>query len=165
MTLVRRARRIRVNGVPADFRVPRGWPTPTDKWVRENAFWRPPPGWTPRPSLRAAPDSWVYWVPNNLWSQVTGNYFRSIAVWARISTVLALVYLVTMIAGPLIGYSPLLRGVGFAAAAISVMLLVVHAAMKARMSKRLLTRFAIDAQLIRHDRLVREYQRYLVAVA
>ena len=163
--MTRRARRIRVPGVPADFRVPRGWPTPTDKWVRDNAFWHPPADWTPLPSLPAAPDSWVYWVPNKLWNKSMGGHFRSIAVWASASNWLGLVWLITLVAGPLIGYSPLLRVFGLTAGLASLALAVLHEGMKSRRTKRLITEFAIVAHRGRHERLIREYQRYLTAVS
>ena len=163
--MTRRARRIRVPGVPADFRVPQGWPTPTDKWVRDNAFWQPPTGWTPLPSLPAAPENWVYWAPNRLWNQSMSGHFRSIAVWARASNWLGLVWLITLVAGPLIGYSPLLRVFGLTAGLTALALAVLHEGMKSRRTKRLMTEFAILAQRGRHERLIREYQRYLTAVS
>ena len=48
-------RRIRVSGVRGDFLTPRGWPTPTDQWIRANTFWQPPEGWVPLPGLKPAP--------------------------------------------------------------------------------------------------------------
>lgn len=152
-------------GVPADFRVPRTWPTPTDKWVRENALWIPSPDWTPAPGADAAPIDWRFWVPNKLWSQTIGNNFRSIAVWGRIANWLALVWVVALIAGPFLGYPPVIRMIGISAALVSFACLVVHETLKARKTKRLLLEFAIIAHHGRHDRLTREYQRYLTAVA
>ncbi len=160
-----RGPRIRVAGVPADFRVPRGWPTPTDRWVRDNAFWLPPADWSPTPSTPAAPEGWEFWAPNKLWWQTTGAHYRSIAIWGRLSNWLALVFLATLIAAAFIGPSPLLALVRFSAALASITLLIIHESLKARLTKKLLARFAVVAQRGRQERLTREYQRYLTALA
>lgn len=152
-------------GVPADFRVPRGWPTPTDKWIRENAFWQPPPGWSPTPTATAAPDGWEFWTPNKLWWQTTGASYQSITLWGRLSNWLGYLFLVTLIGSAFIGPSPMLRLVGYSAALASIALLIVHESLKARLSKRLLAQFAVVAQRGRQERLTREYQRYLTAMA
>jgi hypothetical protein len=73
--------RARVPGVPVDFRVPRGWPTPNDRWVRENAMWVPPPGWTPLPGLRPAPAGWRFWRPNRLWPIVARTHLKRSRTW------------------------------------------------------------------------------------
>ena len=76
-----------------------------------------------------------------------------------------LVWLITLVAGPLIGYSPLLRVFGLTAGLAALALAVLHEGMKSRRTKRLITEFAILAQRGRHERLIREYQRYLTAVS
>jgi hypothetical protein len=164
-TLTGRGSRIRAAGVPADFRVPRGWPTPTDKWVRDNAFWQPPAGWSPTRATAAAPEGWEFWTPNKLWWRTTGAYYRPIAIWGRLSNWLGLLWLATLVGSALFGFSPMLRLVGFSAALASITLLIVHESLKARLSKRLLAEFAVVAQRGRHDRLTRDYQRYLTAMA
>jgi hypothetical protein len=164
-TLTGRGPRIRVAGVPADFRVPRGWPTPTDKWVRANAFWQPPAGWSPPQTSIPAPDGWEFWSPNKLWWQTTGAHYRSLAIWGRLSNWLAALFIVMYVASMFIGPSPTLRMVAYSAALASFALLIVHEALKARLSKRLLAQFAVVAQRGRQERLTREYQRYLTAMA
>ncbi|MGN6221891.1 MAG: hypothetical protein ACTHNQ_20520 [Microbacterium sp.] len=163
-TLIGRSKRIRVPGVPADFRVPPGWPSPTDKWIRDNALWQPPEGWTPVPSVAAAPSEWRYWVPNKLWVQTTGAYYASIAIWARLSNWCAALWLVAFVGAAFLGFSPMLRIVAWSAAAASLGFLIVHESLKARMSKTLLAEFAVVAQHGRQQRLTREYQRYLTAM-
>ena len=162
--MIGRSKRIRVPGVPADFRVPPGWPSPTDKWIRDNAMWQPPAGWTPAPNVVAAPSGWHYWVPNKLWSQTTGAYYSSIAIWARLSNWCAALWLVAFAASVFLGFSPMLRLIGWSAAVASLALIIVHEWLKARMSKKLLAQFAIVAQRGRERRLTREYQRYLTAM-
>lgn len=156
---------MRVAGVPADFRVPRGWPTPTDQWVRANALWQPPIGWSPPQTSTPAPEGWEFWSPNKLWWQTTGAYYRPLAVWRRLSNGLGAVFIVTGLASAIIGPSPMLRLVAYSAALASLALLVVHEVLKARLSKRLLAQFAAVAQRGRTDRLTHEYQRYLTAMA
>ena len=162
--MIGRSKRIRVPGVPADFCVPPGWPSPTDKWIRDNALWQPPAGWTPVPNAAAAPPEWRYWVPNRLWSQTTGAYYRSIAIWARLSNWSAALWLVAFAASAFFGFSPMLRIIGLSAVAASVALFIVHESLKVRISKKLLAQFAIVAQHGRQQRLTREYQRYLTAM-
>ncbi|WP_426320726.1 hypothetical protein [Microbacterium sp. E-13] len=151
--------------MPADFRVPTGWATPTNKWVRDNALWVPPEDWSPTPGTPAAPAGWQFWAPNKLWWQTTGAYYRSIAIWARLSNWLGLVFLATLISTAFIGPSPLLALVRVAAALASITLLIVHESLKARLTKKLLAQFAVLAHNGRQERLTREYQRYLTAVA
>ncbi|WP_137843739.1 hypothetical protein [Microbacterium sp. 2FI] len=151
-------------GVPADFRVPPDWPSPTDKWIRDNALWHPPEGWTPVPAATAAPPAWRYWVPNKLWAQTTGAHYRSIAIWARLSNLCAALWLVALAASAFLGSSPMLRIVGWSAAVASLALLIVHESFKAHMSKKLLAQFETLAQHGRQQRLTREYQRYLTAM-
>ncbi len=157
-------RRIRVEGVPADFRVPRGWPTPTDKWVRENVFWQPPPGWAPLSDLRPAPVDWVYWTPNPLIAHVAARSFRAVAGWMRMSNVLAVAFLVT-IAGAAMTGQPALRMLGLGFAFASIVCVVVHHALHARITRRLVIEYAIVADRGRTERLTKDYQRYLTAAA
>lgn len=162
--MIGRSKRIRVPGIPADFRVPPGWPSPTDKWIRDNALWQPPQGWIPVANAIAAPPEWRYWVPNKLWAQTTGAHYRAIGIWARFSNACAALWLVAFAASAFFGSSPILRIIGWSAAIAWLALLIVHESLKARMSKKLLAQFAIVAQHGRQQRLTREYQRYLTAM-
>lgn len=114
--------RARVPGVPADFRVPRGWPTPNDQWVRENALWIPPPGWTPLPGLRPAPAGWRYWRPNRLWPIVARTHLsRSRTWWAVADGMLLLTLVCSVLAARVHG-----EGLTFAATqALAVATVVV----------------------------------------
>ncbi len=159
-----RVRRIRVAGVPADFRVPRGWPSPTDKWVRENVFWQPPPGWAPLSDLRPAPVDWVYWTPNPLLPRIAARPFRAIAGWMRMSNVLALAFLVALAGAAVTGH-PALRTLGTCFAAAAVVCVLVHESLRARTTRRLVIEFALVAERGRSERLTKEYQRYLTAAA
>jgi hypothetical protein len=145
--------------------VPPGWPTPTDKWIRDNAFWQPPTGWTPIEKVRAAPEGWQFWTTNKLWQRSIGDRLRSVVILRRIANWLALIWLATLVAAFLLDYPPLLRLVGFAAALSAFGLVVVSEVLRARKSKRLIAEFAVVAERGRRDRLTREYQRYLTAMA
>jgi hypothetical protein len=145
--------------------VPPGWPIPTDKWIRDNAFWQPPSNWTPLPNTPEAPDEWRFWLPNKLWQQTTGAYYGAIAIWARLSNWAAVLWLVAFAASPFLGFPPALRIVAWCAAIASLALIIVHESLKARASKTLLAQFAVMAQRGRQERLTREYQRYLTAMA
>jgi hypothetical protein len=103
-------------------------------------------------------------VPNKLWTQTTGAYYRSIAIWARLSNWCAALWLVAFAANAFLGFSPMLRIIGWSAVAASLAFFIVHESLKARMSKKLLAQFAIVAQHGRQQRLTREYQRYLTAM-
>ncbi|MEI3846949.1 MULTISPECIES: hypothetical protein [unclassified Microbacterium] len=103
-------------------------------------------------------------MPNKLWSQTTGAYYSSIAIWARLSNWCAALWLVAFAASVFLGFSPMLRLIGWSAAVASLALIIVHEWLKARMSKKLLAQFAIVAQRGRERRLTREYQRYLTAM-
>ncbi|MHC2999971.1 hypothetical protein [Microbacterium sp. HJ5] len=133
--------------------------------MRDNAFWLPPADWTPTPSTPTAPEGWKFWAPNKLWWQTTGAHYRSIAIWGRLSNVLALVFLAALISAAFIGPSPLLSGVRVSATLGSITLLIVHESLKARLTKKLLPQFAVLAQHGQQERLTREYQRYLTALA
>lgn len=160
-----RAKRIRVSGVPADFRVPPGWPTPTDKWIRDNAFWQPPKGWTPIEKARAAPEGWRFWAPNELWQRSIGGRLRSVALLRTIANWLALVWLATLVVAFMLDYPPVLAVVGLTAAFSAFGLVIASEVLRTRKSKRLIAEFAVVAERGRRDRLTREYQRYLTAMA
>jgi hypothetical protein len=154
-----------VPGVPADFRVPPGWPTPTDRWVRANTFWQPPAGWAPLPDTPAAPDGWRYWDPNPEWDRRYAANYRHIAVWGRVPNVLAVVWLLLVVASffapevvafALLGWLALLAAFGC---------LVVHEVLRRRITKRALTYLAGVAADARGKNLIREYQRYLMDAA
>lgn len=158
------ARRIHVEGVPADLLIPRGWPIPTDKWIRDNALWHPPPGWTPVPNVSPAPAGWSFWTTNKLWWRVTAAHFQSIRLLLRISNWLAFAWLAFIVASALLD-SPAVRAVAIILMIASLTLVIVHEVRKARMAKTLIAEFAVVAQRGRHERLTREYQRYLTAMA
>ncbi|MDL9978594.1 hypothetical protein [Microbacterium candidum] len=94
-----------------------------------------------------------------------GSYFGSIAIWSRLSNWCGLLWLVALVAGPVLGYPPALRIAGFSAAVAAIAFLIVHETLKSRRSKQLLDHFATVAERGRQERLRREYQRYLTAVA
>lgn len=159
-----RARRIRVAGVPADFRLPRGWPTPSDRWVRDNAFWEPPPGWTPQPSLPAAPADWRFWTPNTLWSRTMWRHFHSIAPWIRVSNWLTYTWLFSMcVVTPILQSPRWMAVIMITLAAGALACFFVYEVLKARITKQVLVQFAVIAQRDRQQRLTREYQHYLTA--
>jgi hypothetical protein len=158
------SRRIHVEGVPADLLIPRGWPIPTDKWVRDNALWNPPPGWTPVPNASPAPAEWSFWTTNKLWWQITGAHFQPIRILLRLSNWLSLAGIALLVAGALLD-SPGLRAVGVVVMVASLALGITHEVLKARMAKTLLAKFAVVAERGRRERLTREYQRYLTAMA
>jgi hypothetical protein len=158
-------KRVRVPGVPVDFRVPRGWPTPTDRWIRENVLWSPPPGWTPLPGAPSAPSGWQYWTPNDQWSTFTATYYRPIRKWNRTANWLGVLWIVATVAGIVypasipfhaVAVVALLAGVGFALA---------YQALDARTTRDILANLAIVADQERARRLTRAYQRYLTDAA
>lgn len=159
------ARRIRVAGVPADFRVPRGWPTPTDRWIRTNAFWVPPADWTPVPGMRPAPANWTFWVPNRLWEQTREAVYHPLRVWNRLITAAVALHLL-LGAWRILGDLPSLIAsfappLLFTAIIIGFVGYLTH---RRRLTQRALARHAILAAEGRTQRLTREYQRYLVDV-
>lgn len=164
-TLSVRVRQIRVAGVPADFRVPRGWPTPTDRWIRENAFWQPPHGWTPGPQSPAAPADWQFWTPNRLWWTTRAQAFQPAEVWRRLASLLSFVGIAFFIAGRFFDPSLGFGWLWFAAIVASLVLIVIHDRHRTRISNALLEDHARVAAHGRHERLTRDYQRYLTAVA
>lgn len=159
------ARRIRVAGVPADLRVPRGWPAPTDRWIRTNAFWVPPADWTPMPGVRPAPANWTFWVPNRLWEQTREAVYRPLRVWNRVViagvalSILLRVWVAMTV--PPTGVTTLIWVVWLLAMIIGFVGYITH---RRRLTQRALARHAILAAEGRTQRLTREYQRYLVDV-
>lgn len=160
------ARRIRVAGVPADFRVPRGWPTPTDRWIRTNAFWVPPVDWAPMPGIPPAPAHWTFWVPNRLWDKTRGAVYGPLRRWSRLMfvalalQVLLRVWVVTS-HPPLSVTSPVSSALAVAMMTGLIGYLIHHR----RLTQRALAQHAILAAEGRTQRLTREYQRYLMDAA
>lgn len=159
-----RAKRIRVPGVPADFRVPPGWPVPTDRWIRENALWHPPNGWAPLPNIAPAPAQWRFWVPNELGRRVMGRRFRSIAWMAGLASAGGYLFLALVILGAVLDVTEL-RLVAWGIGLGAVTLLVAHESVTSRRSARLLAEMTALAERGREERLKREYQHYLRATA
>lgn len=158
-------RRVRVPGVPADFRVPSGWPTPIDRWVQDNAFWQPPPGWTPRPGLRPAPDRWRYWSPNPAWRAAMAPVLRSIRPWAQAAGVLGAVWLVVLLIALWAGPSPVTVVAGGSLGVGAIACLVVYILFRDSLVRRVMAEAAIVAERERRARMMLEYQRYLRAVS
>jgi len=154
-----------VSGVPADFRVPPGWPVPTDRWVRANTFWQPPAGWMPISGIPPAPEGWRFWAPNPEWDRRYAANYRSIAMWGRIPNVLAVVWLLTIVASFFVPENPAPAIAAWLALLAAFGCLVVHEVLRRRMTRRALTHLAGVAADARGKYLIREYQRYLVEVA
>ena len=159
------ARRIRVPGLAADFHVPRGWPTPTDRWIRENLFWRPPRGWTPRRGLRGAPAGWNYWLPNPHWKATSAVHYRRIAPWMRAAAWLGLAGLVVTAISSFLGFPMPLVALGPIIVFAALTCVVVHTVLSTRLNRRILGELEAVAERRRTERLTREYQQYLRATA
>lgn len=153
-------RRIRVRGVPADFRVPRGWPTPTDRWIRANAFWQPPAGWTPLSGLRPAPRGWTFWVPNPLMARSRAGMYRGATIWSQAGGLLFIAAIAARIAFTTMDVPVGTLGQVFALAGAACMVgfIVAHR----YTTTRALEQFSALARAGRAARLTREYQKYLV---
>ena len=164
-TSIASVRKVRVPGVPADFRVPPGWPTPTDRWVRANAFWQPPAGWVPLPDTRPAPDGWRYWDPNPEWDRRYAANYRDIAVWGRVPNVLAVVWLLIVVASFFAPEVAALAILGWLALLAAFGCLIVHEVLRRRITQRALSYLAGVAADARGKNLIREYQRYLMDAA
>jgi hypothetical protein len=161
-------RRIRVAGVTADFRVPRGWPTPTDRWVRENAFWQPPTGWAPIDGLRPAPPGWQFWQPNPAWRGVAGRYLEPARMWMRASTWFAAASVVVGLATlllPVNGIPVAPSGWLTVLVACAFLCAIVALGVRRRLMSRALTALTDMAEQSRTERLVKAYQRYLLDAA
>lgn len=152
-------------GVPADFRVPPGWPTPTDRWVRANTFWQPPAGWVPLPDTRPAPGGWRYWDPNPEWDRRYAANYRDIAVWGWVPNVLAVVWLLIVVASFFAPEVAALAILGWLALLAAFGCLIVHEVLRRRITQRALTYLAGVAADARGKNLIREYQRYLMDAA
>lgn len=161
---MRRSRRIRIRGVAADFRVPRGWPTPTERWIRENVFWTPPEAWMPRPDLSPAPIGWNFWLPNKHWYAITARMYRGLNRWLHVAAWLFVLRVVVGTVVAFIGSSPLTQAIGVSFGLAAIVCVVTHSILRARMTRRLLRGAEELAARQRSERLVREYQHYLVAV-
>ncbi|KRA24081.1 hypothetical protein ASD65_06310 [Microbacterium sp. Root61] len=74
-------------------------------------------------------------------------------------------WLVALVSAAFLGYPPLLRIIALTAVAASIIFFIVHETLRARLSRRLLAHFAIVAAHGRLEKLTREYQRYLTAMA
>jgi len=145
--------------------VPRGWPIPTDRWVRVNTFWQPPAGWVPLPDTPPAPEGWRFWEPNPEWDRRYAANYRDIAVWGRVPNVLAVVWLLIVVAG---FFAPEVVGLAIAGWLVLVAAfgcLIVHEVLRRRLTNRGLAQLAGVAAEARGKYLIREYQRYLMGTA
>jgi hypothetical protein len=156
--------RIRVPGVRGDFRTPPGWPTPTDQWIRANAFWQPPTDWTPLPGLKPAPKNWRFWTTNKTWDVAATKYYAPLNGWMRAFNIAAFASAATFITGIAIRL-PDLRLAAMLFFVIAFTCLVVFQVRRRRMTKELLTPVMRGAERARAERLAREYQQYLVDVS
>jgi hypothetical protein len=130
-----------------------------------NTFWQPPVGWVPLPDTAPAPEGWRFWEPNPEWDRRYAANYRDIAVWGRVPNVLAVVWLLIVIAG---FFMP--QVVGLAIAGWLVLLaafgcLIVHEVLRRRLTNRGLAQLAGVAAEARGEYLIREYQRYLMDTA
>ena len=157
-------RRIRVAGVRGDFLVPRGWPTPTDHWIRVNTFWQPPRDWTPLPGLKPAPAGWQFWVPNKTWDLAAAKYYRPLQAWMRASNIAGVACLAALIGATLL-HTPILRLAALLFLLIGIICLMVLRLKWRSMTAQLLAHATRGAERARNERLAREYQRYLVDAA
>ena len=156
--------KVRIPGLAADFRVPRGWPVPTDSWLRSNAFWDPPEGWVPLPGLPRAPAGWRFWQPNDQWQRGNPALYRPTLIWLRASSVLGWLFLATLASSALLrlgGTDVVLWPVGVALLAAGSMCFVAGEVIRGRITRSAMVQIAVLAAAERERRLVREYQRYL----
>jgi hypothetical protein len=133
--------------------------------VRDNAFWQPPPGWTPRPALRAAPNHWRYWSPNPAWRTAAAPVLRSIRPWAQAASALGAVWVFFLLVPLWADLSPVSIVVGAMAAVGAVACLVVYVVLRGRLVHRVFAEAAIFAERERRERMMIEYQRYRRAVS
>ncbi|MDL5351450.1 hypothetical protein [Microbacterium sp. zg-YB36] len=146
--------------------MPPKWPIPTDKWIRANAFWEPPVDWIPIGGLPSAPADWQFWKPNPQFQPRRIATDATLAMWRRISNVLATVMVVTFAVNvllPLAGAErvPTLAFIVSAAACGNVVCLLVRESRKAQLIRHSAAHAAIGAAEERQRRLVRDYQAYL----
>lgn len=154
-------RRIRVAGARGDFLTPRGWPTPTDQWIRANTFWQPPEGWTPTPGLKPAPKGWRFWTTNKTWDVAATKYYAPLQAWMRASNIAGVACIMALVGAALL-HLPLLRLAAMLFLLIGLVCLIVFRARRKRMTTELLTHVTKGAERARNERLAREYQRYLL---
>jgi hypothetical protein len=152
---------IRVQAVGGDFRVPRGWPQPTDQWIRENLFWQPPDGWVPREGLRPAPAGWEFWRPNPLWERLSAGMFRKARRWLHAANTFLLLSIVLAAGRFLLPTDMVLGPLSGVAFVLSVACSVGWLIAKHRITRQILIRIRRAAEDERKKRLVREYQSYL----
>jgi hypothetical protein len=130
-----------------------------------NTFWQPPAGWVPLPNIPPAPEGWRFWEPNPEWDRRYAASYRDIAVWGRVPNVLAVVWLLIVIAG---FFVPEVIGVaiaGWLVLAAAFGCLIVHEVLRRRVTNRGLAYLAGVAAEARGTYLIREYQRYLMDTA
>lgn len=147
-------------GVGADFLVPHGWPAPTDRWIRINALWQPPPGWTPLPDLPSAADGWRFWSPNRAWHVVNASAYAHLGGWVHATTGALLAGFAGAAAARLLDL-PLLYLVAAGALLVALGCRVVHAVQRRRLTAVLFAAATFGAEHARRNRLVADYQRYL----
>ena len=157
-------RRIRVAGVRGDFLTPRGWPTPTDQWIRANTFWQPPAGWTPLHGLKPAPKGWRFWATNKTWDVAAAKYYAPLHAWMRASNIAGVACILALVAAALLAL-PLLRLAAMLFLLIGVICLIVFRVRRRRMTAELFAHVTRGAERARDERLARDYQRYLVDAA
>ena len=157
-------RRIRVAGVRGDFLTPRGWPTPTDEWIRANTFWEPPAGWTPLPGLKPAPKNWRFWATNDAWDSAAAAYYAPLQGWRRAFNTASIASL-AVLAASFAFHVPLGRAAALLIFLIGFACLVVFQARKRRMTAEMLASATKGAARARNERLARQYQRYLLDAA
>ncbi|WP_374975053.1 hypothetical protein ACEYYH_14490 [Microbacterium trichothecenolyticum] len=147
-----------------DFRVPVGWPTPADWWVRENLFWQPPPGWTPRAGLAPPSKGWRYWTPNPGWRKATAPAYRFIRHWARAAVLLGVPCLILAVVSLVVDIPLVAQVVGWAFGTLATGCVVVYGILRRRITRGVLDEAASLAAQERRERMVHEYQRYRRAV-
>ena len=154
------ARRIRVHGVHADFITPRGWPTPTDAWIRANGFWQPPADWAPLPGLRSAPEGWRFWALNTEGERASASLLRPVTVWSRLGTWAVLGFLSFGLLSALL-HEPMLRWGSVASAIAVTTSLVITLSTYVKRRRFLRAKLAEAGAEQRAERLTKAYQSYL----
>lgn len=87
---------VAADGAPLSFRVPPGWPAPSEMWVYLNQAWMPPTAaWVPRANVPAPPLDWEYWAPtpvfDELRREVAARHRRRVVGAGTISALLFIV--------------------------------------------------------------------------
>jgi hypothetical protein len=119
----------------------------------------------PVETAAAAPPNWRFWQPNPLWWKSPLSSFPSIALLPRLANLLAWVWIGLAVASVVLDLDPAVRPIAFVAGFASLALTVISEILKARKSRERIQEFAVVAQRARTERLTREYQRYLTAMA